>query len=701
MYIEDQYIQEQFHRNFIEQRPGSIVIYGTGVHTKLLLENIETDRIVGLMDAAKTGETVYGKKVLSYEEVAAIPGVYIVVIARNSVINVIYRRIQEFVTANHIPVYNINGKQLQTEDINSASKECFRLKEENLRTMIQNAEVVSFDIFDTLLCRRVLRPIDVFRLMDEQLQMTDNTFSAQRMKAESELLVGSNYNIDDIYKQLQLNTGETDEKIAYLKKLEIDTEKKVLRRREDVCKLLAEACRQGKQVYLISDMYLSEAVVREILAEKDITQYHKLYVSTNHKTSKTEKLFEVVRDENGIKPEKWLHIGDNQFSDIYTPSKLGITTYRLYSTTEMLEESIYAKVLEEKHSLEENVIISYFAAEAFNSPFAGFHENGKLMISDGKLLAKLIIAPILMKYVVWLANQVVKDNNDLVLFPSRDGFVLQQIYEEIKREYCDWNLPESVYLYTSRRSMLVAAARSIEDERYIVGLPDACSIQERIRKRFDIVWKGGNELNEIPVTIWEQMLECSSRERRLYNQYLQNVGVYAHKNIAFVDFVAVGTIQEALQRIANKELQGYFFLRRKADSKYTEGLKCRSLYPMAGDFQGDSNIYRFYYFLENIVSSYEPTFKRMRADGGYEFFHEMRTQDAILQLQGFHEAIMDYCKEIFLLYPNAESMNADITLYDSLLGFFDKDYMDIDTVILNRIINYDEFLGKTVTELNR
>ena len=48
-----------------------------------------------------------------------------------------------------------------------------------------------------------------------------------------------------------------------------------------------------------------------------------------------------------------------------------------------------------------------------------------------------------------------------------------------------------------------------------------------------------------------------------------------------------------------------------------------------------------------------------------------------------------------------EDMNACITLYDKLLGFFDRYYMDIDANILNKLVNYDELLGKTVTELNR
>jgi len=701
MYVEDQYIQEQFNANFIEGLPGKIVIYGVGQHTKVLLENIKSDKIVGLMDAAKTGETMYGKKVLSYEEVAAIDGAYIVILARNSVINVIFRRIQEFVTSNNIAVYNISGKQLQADNINFASKECFRLQEESLRKKIEEAEVVSFDIFDTLLCRRVLRPIDVFKMVDEHWKSADYAYSVERVKAESELTPESNYDIDDIYKRFQMNTCETDENIAYLKNLEIETEKKVLRRREDVCNILDDAYRHGKKIFLISDMYLPECVIGDILESKSIVNYNKLYVSTNHKTSKTEKLFEVVRDDNDIDVSRWLHIGDNQFADIYAPSKLGIDTYKLYSTTEMLEESIYSKILESNHSLEENVVISYFAAEAFNSPFIGFRENGKLQIAAQGLLAKLIVAPLLMKYMVWLAKHLKEDGSDMVIFPARDGFVLQQIYDEIKRVYCDWNLPESVYLYISRRAMLVAAAKSIEDLEFIIKLPDPGDISQRISKRFEISIDEKYELENIPDSLWNKLLECCSNEREVYERYLRKMNIYSQEKLAFVDFVALGTIQEAMQRMTGIDMQGYFFLRRKPTSKYTERLIAESLYPMSGDFQEESNIYRFYYFLENILSSYEPSFKRMKTEDEYEFFKESRTSESIEQLKKYHEGIVSYCKDMFDLYPNIGGMSADVGIYDALLGFFSSDYMDIEPEVLKDIINYDEFLGYTVVELNR
>ncbi len=99
MYIEEEYIYNQFVQNFIQDKSVPIVLYGTGLNTRNLIEQLSEDnkgRIAGLMDAKRTGEELWGYRVLSYDEVAVIEGCIIVIIARNAVIHVIYDRIKEF-----------------------------------------------------------------------------------------------------------------------------------------------------------------------------------------------------------------------------------------------------------------------------------------------------------------------------------------------------------------------------------------------------------------------------------------------------------------------------------------------------------------------------------------------------------------------------------------------------------------------------
>lgn len=700
MSAEDQYIQEQFDKNFLNGIPGNIVIYGTGLHTQEVLRNVSTERIKGLMDAAKTGETIYGKKVLSYEEVAAIPDVYIVIIARNSVINVIYRRIEEFVLSHGISVFDINGKRLCSDKINNMPKECFQIKETELLEKIERAEIVSFDIFDTLLCRCVMRPTDVFRLMDLSLNGKAYLFSLERTKAESQLQEGSNYSIYDIYRRFQENTGENDSETDRIMELEIETEKKVLKRREAMCRIFDRAIAQGKSVYLVSDMYLDEKILSGILKQLHIDGYRKLYVSTDYKSSKQEELFKIVGERENQDGRRWLHVGDNFYSDICVPQKYGIETFRVYSTMEMLEQSIYAQIVEKNHSLEENIVIARFAVAAFNSPFGDFSENGKLKISKIDFLAEILVAPLVMKYMAMLISYIDKQGDVQVLFPSRDGYVLKQIYDGFAAKHPEMNMPESIYLYTSRRAALVAAAKNEENLDFIINLPDSCSISERIYKRFGLELSQEYESGSIPESVKMQLMDICQRERECYDTYLKQIGFYKKKSV-FVDFVAVGTVQDALQRMTGRKLYGYYFYRREPDNYYRKNLICESMYPMEGDFKTDTNVYKYYYFLENVFSSYEPTFLRCEADGKKVFFEELRSDTEIALIKQMHCAILRYCEEMFDLYTDIFKMSAEIGLYDEILGFFNNDYTEIEPDVLSDLINYDELFGKRVTELNR
>ncbi|MCM1264031.1 MAG: hypothetical protein NC313_15070 [Butyrivibrio sp.] len=697
---EDQYIQEQFDKNFLNGIPGNIVIYGTGLHTQELLKNVPMERIIGLMDAAKTGETMFGKKVLSYDEVAAIPEVYIVIIARNSVINVIYRRIEAFVSTHGIPVFDINGKRLCSEKINDMPKQCFQIKETELLEKMGKADVVSFDIFDTLLCRCVMRPSDVFNLMDLSLHKKSYLFSTERTKAESQLPADSNYSIYDIYRRFQENTGERDFEIKRIMELEIETEKSVLKRRESMCRIFNQAVAEGKCVYLVSDMYLDEQILSGILKHFQIEGYKKLYVSTDYKSSKQEELFKIISRQEGLSGRQWLHVGDNFYADICMPKKYGIDTFRVYSTMEMLEQSIYAQIVEKNHSLEENIVIARFAAMAFNSPFGEFSGNGKLRIAKIGFLADLLVAPLIMKYMAMLISYIDKQDDVQVLFPSRDGYVLKQIYDGFAKKHAEMKMPESVYLYTSRRAALVAAAQNEENLDFIINLPDSCSISERIHKRFGVALPEEYDAGSIPKPIKGQLMDICQKEREYYARYLEQAGFYKKKSV-FVDFVAVGTVQDALQRMTGRKLYGYYFYRREPDNYYRKNLICESLYPMAGDFETNTNVYKYYYFLENVLSSYEPTFMRCLADGGKEFYKELRSDKEIDLIKQMHCAILQYCEEMFDLYPDVLQMAAGIGLYDEILGFFSNDYTEIEPGVLEDLINYDELFGKKVTELNR
>ncbi|MCR5799067.1 MAG: hypothetical protein K6G69_03235 [Lachnospiraceae bacterium] len=696
MLPEDKYIKEQFEKRFLKDSTNNIVIYGIGERTENLLKNISGDRIVGLMDAKHTGEILYGKRVLNYDEVSEISDVIIVIIARNSVINIIYKRIESFVNQHMIKVYDINGTEIVTHSLSGVERECFSIQESDLWGSIDQADIVSFDIFDTLLARRVMRPVDVFRIVEDSIQSKDYSYAQERIRAEKELSFLVSPTIYEIYKRLGENIGLDKVETDKILRTEIDVEKKALARRDSVCRLLSRAKRLGKKVLLISDMYFTKDIIEEILKFFDIVDYDEIYVSCEYHETKSSGLYDIVRKKENV-TGNWLHIGDNDYSDIQKPKSLGISTYKIFSSTEMLEQSIYADILEYNASVETSVILGQFAAVAYNNPFGGFDKTGKLIIDSAEELAKTIFAPIIFKFIEWLVIKVKEDGIDFIMFPSRDGFILKDLYEYANRILECKDTPNDAYVYTSRRAALVSAVKDVEGIKKVAEFPGSLSIEERAKKRFEI----SDDVKYMSDEFVDEALKRSAREKKEYLDYFKKMNLENYDNISFVDFVSIGTVQEALEKLLQRHLQGYYFLRRYPDNEYKKHMDIDALYGTYNDFEMNMNLYKYYYFMEMLLSSYEACFKYIDEDGKLRFYEENRSEESIQILKELHRGLYSYCEEVIPLIMVNTKWSDTVELYDHIIGFFSNDYINIKNGLINDFINVDEFMERKVSESNR
>lgn len=710
MYNEERYIYETFTKNFIDNRRGNIVLYGTGIHTAKLLEKLDREQIAGLMDVKKTGEVLWGYRVLSHEEVRKISNVCIVIIAREAVINTVYRRIEDFCRENKILVYDINGNNLVSGTIHEEWHRCFLLKRADLLKKIESADFVTFDIFDTLLTRKILSPQNVFQYMDHINPIPYLNFSFERKKAEDGIRDKKNPTIYDIYNCLQHNTGISETEKEILLKLEIETEIRMLCRRETICDILDYVGRHGKKVYLVSDMYLTRELIETILIAHHITDYDGIFVSCDYSTGKQEGLFQIVIKECcSDESVRMLHIGDNFFSDICAAEEAGIDTYRIFSPREMYERSIYSRVLPEPESIEEELVLGKFISTAFNDPFGKYKGNGTLIFDNAERIAELFIAPIIFKYMLFLIQTVSEKQIDFVIFPSRDGYLLQKLFHLIE-ETGNFSIrfPESIYFYTSRRMALIASAYTKQDIINILSIHDSRDHAEMLEARFgirvnkDFVQdREKNAVEKLSSEMTEYLLELCRKERKNYKKYIDSVEISEYRLPAFVDFIAIGTVQSAIEKLIHKRMQGIYFRKRRSSEDKYENLTVSSLYGSAGDFDTDANIYKFYYFLENILSSEEPSLMSITEKGEYSFYKEERNMDDIARLNRIHISVEQYVRDMIKDMPKVESYTAPISLYDAVLGLLSKDYSEFDEDALFHMKNIDEFMGHVVTSMNR
>lgn len=165
------YVVRSFIEHFSCYKDKKIVIYGKGPKTKQILDACPDYNIEGLMDGALKGGYIHNKKILSPDEVAVIKPDIVVVVAKVESTAIVYQRIGKFCYDHAIPLYGINGKNLHeyygVGEFHSINSPYFLKSEEELKAQIRSHEIISFDIFDTLIMRKTFNPLDVFEIVGQ------------------------------------------------------------------------------------------------------------------------------------------------------------------------------------------------------------------------------------------------------------------------------------------------------------------------------------------------------------------------------------------------------------------------------------------------------------------------------------------------------------------------------------------------------
>ena len=198
-------------------------------------------------------------------------------------------------------------------------------------------EVISFDVFDTLLVRPVLEPADLFSLMDDlwQSYCFSGGFTQVRKLAESRAkavlkqqdATKTEPGLDAIYEELEKSEGVSRTIAAQLKNREIDDERRWLSARQGISSVYEQAVSSGKRLIAVSDTYHDRDFISSVLRENGFEQIEQVFVSSEFGVTKAEgSLFPLVLDRLGLEGNRILHIGDNHRSDIVNAGKFGLTT---------------------------------------------------------------------------------------------------------------------------------------------------------------------------------------------------------------------------------------------------------------------------------------------------------------------------------------------------------------------------------------
>jgi predicted HAD superfamily hydrolase len=204
----------------------------------------------------------------------------------------------------------------------SGKKAAFDILYGKFAACVDRFDVVSFDVFDTLISRKVPVPADIFGIIERRTGREG--FARRRVAAERaarrRMPEGTeDVSLDDIYNELE----ETD--IGFLKQSEIGEELDSCYRNENGYKLYDLARKKGRVIIAVSDMYLPSCVISKILSNAGYTDIKRLFLSNEYgKTKSTGRLFSLVPEEINVANNKIIHIGDNYRSDVLGAGKAGI-----------------------------------------------------------------------------------------------------------------------------------------------------------------------------------------------------------------------------------------------------------------------------------------------------------------------------------------------------------------------------------------
>lgn len=628
----------QIFKMVVTERPGRIAVYGLGEYAKTLVKAMPDD-VFCFCDGKKIDGTFLDKPILTLE---ALPdeGVQTVFIAAGNVAErIVYDRISPFCNSRGILIYGTQSGNLNIVGQNLSESLIGQEARKRLWECIESHDLISFDIFDTLFMRKTLYPMDVFDIVEYRAGRLGISllpgFRNYRHQAEV-ATKRRKLGLAGIYDNLRSMLGISEEDAERLMQIEMEVEKEVIFPRQVMVEAGKFAKSIGKKVVLVSDMYLPTAFMEQLLAENDIDFYDKLYVSDYCGTSKGQKLFEKVKDENPA--ASYLHIGDNPDVDGWGARRQGIDTFLISSGVDIFRATGLSQPFKYLDGLNERLLVGLFIARAFADPFC-LDSQGRCQVNRCADFAQLFVAPLATSFVIWLIQRTQGKNFDGVLFAARDGYLFQKMYDRAIERWQLTDMPDSKYLYASRKLCLGLAARNISDLEWIRS-----KIQGGTRRFFNDVFRVNIPLQEQEdgESVWQGVLAKQdeifdkSRQRcRRYKGYIEKHGINIQGNYAFVDMCSQGTSQRALEKVLMPNLYGFYF--KRYDSKDIDSMgKTESFLPQDSKIMLLNNVFEFFF------TSDEPSANDVSIGGKVIFNEEPRYEAEIKECIESQSFIMDF-----------------------------------------------------------
>ena len=336
------------------------------------------------------------------------------------------------------PLRSVLKQKLLKKKTKKIKNEHYSRRVKTIIKQIDKVDVVSFDIFDTLLFRPYVRPIDLFLHMEHHYGISQ--FMESRMNAECVARQKHSEQIDVTLDQIY---EEIDENFKQYKQKEMDWERMVLCPNLEMKKYWEYAKQNNKKIVVASDMYLPTNFIADILKKNGFGDYDKLYVSGDVNQSKANGgLFDVIIHDMDVAPNKILHIGDNEHSDYVHPKDHGLHAYlypHLVNTFLRNNIRISRFYRGQSNNIGASILVSIAAIRDLQSQI-----GDDTVKNYWKNLGYEYGGPVIYGYARWIECEAQAQNINHLMFVARDGYSLQRVFNTFNQ-----NINNS-YVYAPR-----------------------------------------------------------------------------------------------------------------------------------------------------------------------------------------------------------------------------------------------------------
>ncbi len=306
--------------------------------------------------------------------------------------------------------------------------------------------ILSLDVFDTLITRKVAQPSHVFALLEQELcvdnKMKFSGFARRRLFAErrareikSRSDPHADVTLNEIYTELRRDLQLGFSLSQEIANREMSIEKQCAVAVPHTRDLIARARSAGKKVIAVSDNYMPAHQILDMFEQSGIDGFSlsDIFVSCEYGGTKANgRIWAPVLTSLGVAASEVLHVGDHEDADGNSPTKAGIS-------------SVVDSRMNRSHRFPINTTPSVLPHSRLEAVVRDEMRNTQW--DPIRVMGRTSAAMIVASQILLLDQALQRDPTAHVYFAARDGYLARGVWNKVRASHGG---PSAEYLHVSR-----------------------------------------------------------------------------------------------------------------------------------------------------------------------------------------------------------------------------------------------------------